>query len=54
MRYALCNSGGALVNVTSQLPASDSTFELVEGVGHFSHLEGPEILATKIFGRLAG
>lgn len=42
-----------LDNVTSQLPALNSTFELVDGVGHFSHLECPEILATKILGRLA-
>jgi hypothetical protein len=54
MEQALCKRRRALGNVTSQLPASASTFELVDGVGQVSHLECPEILATTILGRLAG
>ena len=35
------------------LPAAGSTFELIDGVGHFLHLERPEILAAKILAWLA-
>jgi pimeloyl-ACP methyl ester carboxylesterase len=35
------------------LPAAGSAFELVDGVGHFLHLERPEILAAKILSWLA-
>lgn len=37
-----------LAGVTDHLPAPGSTFELVDGVGHFLHLEQPELLAAKI------
>jgi pimeloyl-ACP methyl ester carboxylesterase len=36
------------------LPAAGSTFEIVDGVGHFLHLEQPGPIAAKITGWLAG
>jgi pimeloyl-ACP methyl ester carboxylesterase len=41
-------------DVSTYLPASGSAFELVDGVGHFLHLERPEIIGSKILGWLAG
>jgi pimeloyl-ACP methyl ester carboxylesterase len=35
-------------DVTTHLPAGDSAFEIVDGVGHFLHLEKPDLIATKI------
>jgi pimeloyl-ACP methyl ester carboxylesterase len=43
-----------LGDVATHLPSPGSVFELVDGVGHFLHLERPEILAAKIIGWLAG
>ena len=39
---------------TAHLPAAGSAFEIVDGVGHFMHLEQPEIIADKIAGWLEG
>jgi pimeloyl-ACP methyl ester carboxylesterase len=36
------------------LPAAGSTFEIVDGVGHFLHLEQPGPITAKITGWLAG
>lgn len=41
-------------DVSTYLPAPGSAFELVDGVGHFLHLERPEVLGAKIIGWLAG
>ncbi|MGH3677395.1 MAG: alpha/beta fold hydrolase [Mycobacterium sp.] len=38
----------------AHLPAAGSAFEIVDGVGHFLHLERPESIAAKIVGWLAG
>ncbi|MGZ5378576.1 MAG: alpha/beta fold hydrolase [Mycobacterium sp.] len=38
-----------LSDVAAHLPATGSNFEIVDGVGHFLHLERPEAIATKIF-----
>ncbi len=35
-------------DVAVHLPATGSTFEIVDGVGHFLHLEQPELIAAKI------
>ncbi len=43
-----------LGDVTTYLPAPGSAFELVDGVGHFLHLERPDVLATKILSWLSG
>jgi len=43
-----------LGDVAAHLPAPGSRFELVDGAGHFLHLERPELLAKKILGWLAG
>jgi pimeloyl-ACP methyl ester carboxylesterase len=57
--YYLHGSGDGAIgaellgNVAAHLPAPGSAFELVDGVGHFLHLERPEILATKILTWLA-
>ena len=37
-----------LGDVTEHLPAPGSAFEIVDGVGHFLHLEKPELIAAKI------
>jgi pimeloyl-ACP methyl ester carboxylesterase len=37
-----------LGEVTSHLSAPGSAFELVDGVGHFLHLERPEVIGSKI------
>ena len=36
------------------LPAAGSEFEIVDGAGHFLHLEQPERIAATILGWLAG
>lgn len=56
--YLHGNNDGAigadlLGEVTKHLPASGSAFRLIDGVGHFLHLERPEIIATEILGWLA-
>jgi pimeloyl-ACP methyl ester carboxylesterase len=43
-----------LADVETHLPAAGSVFEIVNGVGHFLHLEQPELIAAKITGWLAG
>jgi pimeloyl-ACP methyl ester carboxylesterase len=35
-------------DVPAHLPAAGSAFEIVDGVGHFLHLEQPELIAAKI------
>lgn len=42
-----------LGDVTDHLPADGSSFELVDGVGHFLHLERPDVLWDRIFRWLA-
>lgn len=42
-----------LVDVPTYLPAPGSAFELVDGVGHFLHLERPDVLGSKIIAWLA-
>jgi pimeloyl-ACP methyl ester carboxylesterase len=42
-----------LGDVTNHLTAPGSAFELVDGVGHFLHLERPEVLGSKIVTWLA-
>ena len=42
-----------LGDVTEHLPAPGSAFEIVDGVGHFLHLEKPELIAAKISDWLA-
>jgi pimeloyl-ACP methyl ester carboxylesterase len=37
-----------LGDVSEHLPAAGSAVEIVEGVGHFLHLEQPELIAAKI------
>ncbi|MBB3751548.1 pimeloyl-ACP methyl ester carboxylesterase [Mycolicibacterium sp. BK634] len=37
-----------LMDVSSHLPAPGSTFDLVDGAGHFLHLDQPELVAGKI------
>jgi pimeloyl-ACP methyl ester carboxylesterase len=41
-------------DVSTYLPAPGSAFELVDGVGHFLHLERPDVIGAKIVGWLAG
>lgn len=41
-----------LGDLTAHLPAAGSAYEIVDGVGHFMHLEQPEIIADKIAGWL--
>jgi pimeloyl-ACP methyl ester carboxylesterase len=41
-------------DVSVQLPAAGSAFEIVDGVGHFLHLEHPEAIAAKICDWLDG
>jgi pimeloyl-ACP methyl ester carboxylesterase len=43
-----------LVDVETHLPAAGSHFEIIDGVGHFLHLEQPELIAATINGWLAG
>ena len=43
-----------LGDVIAHLPAKGSAFEIVDGVGHFLHLEKPELIAAKIGDWLAG
>jgi pimeloyl-ACP methyl ester carboxylesterase len=40
-------------DVSTYLPAPGSAFELVDGVGHFLHLERPEVIGSKVIGWLA-
>lgn len=46
------NDGGLgaelLDGVEEQLPAAGSKFELIDGVGHFLHLEKPDLIAERI------
>lgn len=42
-----------LGDVTTHLPAPGSIFELLDGVGHFLHLERPQIVAAKVIDWLA-
>jgi pimeloyl-ACP methyl ester carboxylesterase len=37
-----------LGDLTPHLPAGGSLAEIVDGVGHFLHLEKPELIAAKI------
>lgn len=37
-----------LTDVTAQLPAAGSSFELLDGVGHFLHLEQPDRIAELV------
>jgi pimeloyl-ACP methyl ester carboxylesterase len=41
-------------DVAAYLPAPGSAFELVDGVGHFLHLERPGAIGAKIIDWLAG
>ena len=41
-----------LADVAAQLPAAGSRFELLDGVGHFLHLEQPDRIADIICGWL--
>jgi pimeloyl-ACP methyl ester carboxylesterase len=43
-----------LVDLPAHLPAAGSAFEIVDGVGHFLHLERPDIVAAKILAWLEG
>jgi pimeloyl-ACP methyl ester carboxylesterase len=43
-----------LGDVTAHLPAAGSAFEIIDGTGHFLHLEKPELIAAKISGWFAG
>ena len=43
-----------LTDVGTRLPAAGSVHEIVDGVGHFLHLEQPELIAAKITDWLAG
>ncbi len=47
--------GAELVGgVADHLPAAGSSFELIDGVGHFLHLEQPDLIAERICSWLAG
>ena len=47
--------GAELVGgVANHLPAKGSSFEMIDGVGHFLHLERPELIADRICSWLAG
>jgi pimeloyl-ACP methyl ester carboxylesterase len=39
-----------LGDLATHLPGAGSAFEIIDGVGHFLHLEQPEIVAAKIAG----
>jgi pimeloyl-ACP methyl ester carboxylesterase len=41
-------------DVSAYLPAAGSNFEIIDGAGHFLHLERPELIAAKIADWLAG
>ena len=43
-----------LTGVEAHLPAAGSVFEIIDGVGHFLHLERPHVIADKITGWLEG
>lgn len=43
-----------LGDVPAHLPTAGSAFEIVDGVGHFLHLEKPQLIAAKICDWLAG
>jgi pimeloyl-ACP methyl ester carboxylesterase len=43
-----------LTDVDAHLPTEGSVAEIVEGIGHFLHLEQPRLIAEKITGWLAG
>jgi pimeloyl-ACP methyl ester carboxylesterase len=51
------NDGGLgaelLDGVTEHLPAAGSSFEMIDGVGHFLHLEQPDLIAQRICSWLA-
>lgn len=51
------NDGGLgaelLDGVTEHLPAAGSSFEMIDGVGHFLHLERPDLIAQRICSWLA-
>lgn len=42
-----------LADAAVHLPAAGSQFEIIDGVGHFLHLEQPEAIATKVADWLA-
>ena len=42
-----------ITGIMEHLPAAGSVFEIVDGVGHFLHLEQPDLIAAKITGWLA-
>jgi pimeloyl-ACP methyl ester carboxylesterase len=43
-----------LTDADVHLPAAGSAFEILDGVGHFLHLEQPQLIADKITGWLSG
>lgn len=43
-----------LADVDTHLPTVGSVFEIIDGVGHFLHLEQPDLIAAKITDWLAG
>jgi len=43
-----------LGDLAAHLPTAGSAFEILDGVGHFLHLEQPDLVAAKIVGWLAG
>lgn len=43
-----------LGDLAAHLPASGSAFEIFDGVGHFLHLEQPELVAARVAGWLEG
>ena len=43
-----------LTDVGAHLPAAGSAFEIIDGVGHFLHLEQPALIAAKITDWLSG
>lgn len=43
-----------LGDLDAHLPAAGSAFEIIDGVGHFLHLEQPDVIAAKIGNWLGG
>lgn len=43
-----------LTDVDAHLPAAGSVHEILDGIGHFLHLEQPQLIAAKISSWLAG